>query len=137
MLVRPFCYALAAFTLVGCYRGGEREKDPPPGYAGGFCLAPTASAPQPHCEGDSLCDLDGAFCYDPTDPCRGFFCGGSDRGLCMPDQMGLPTCVCAPGFNNASWALYCCPEGGFGDEICVGAIHEPDEPRSGPAPDVG
>lgn len=139
MLARPLCYVLLALVAVGCYRGGEREKDPPPGYAGGFCLAPTAQNPQPHCDDGSFCDLDGAYCFNPNDPCDGFFCGGSDRGVCMPDAMGLPACVCAPGYNNTTFALYCCPDGGFGDPLCAGAgmsLPE-DEPQMLSDPDLG
>jgi hypothetical protein len=89
-----------------CYHGGEREKDPPPGLPGGLCLAPDG-----HCEVGS-CNRDRNFCFDPMDPCNGFFCGGEGRGVCGPDSEGQPSCQCNPGFNNDQFDLYCCPDAG-------------------------
>jgi hypothetical protein len=96
-----------------CYQGGEREKDPPPGLLGGLCLAPDG-----HCE-EGTCNRNRNFCYDPADPCNGFFCGGGERGVCFPDSDGQPSCECSAGFDNDQFALYCCPAaGGPPDEYC-------------------
>lgn len=103
---------------VGCYKGGERDKDPPPGLPGGLCLAPDG-----HCQ-EGQCNRDRNFCFDPTDPCRGFFCGGEERGLCIPDLVALePTCSCDVGYNNDQFALYCCPDPALGifDPNCTEA----------------
>ena len=111
-----------ALLTAACFQGAEREKAPPPGYAGGFCLAPTTAVPQPHCVDGSLCDLDGAFCFDPMDPCEGFFCGGEERGVCSPDASGLPACTCKPGYTNEMWPMYCCPDPAVNpefDELCA------------------
>jgi hypothetical protein len=129
VLARPLCYVLLAFVAVGCYETGEAKKSPPPGYAGGFCLAPTSQVPDPHCSDGSLCNLDGAYCFDAAEPCRGFFCGGSDaeeRGICQVDELGLPRCVCALGYDNVMWELFCCRTDGF-DEKCGTAIEDLDE----------
>jgi len=89
----------------GCYQGGDREKDPPPGLPGGLCLAPDG-----HCQGGQ-CNRERNFCYDPADPCNGFFCGGEGRGFCFPDSQTLqPSCMCQAGYNNDQYDLYCCPD---------------------------
>jgi hypothetical protein len=116
------CVALLMVLGLGdaCYQGGERDKDPPPGLFGGLCLAPDG-----HCQ-EGMCNQARNFCYDPFDPCSGFFCGGEDRGLCVPDDEGLPSCQCNVGFNNERYDLYCCPEpGGPYDAVCL------DAPSSG------
>ena len=96
---------------VGCFRGGEREKEAPAGLLGGKCLAPPTQGASPFCE-EGLCNEMRNYCYDPMDPCEGFFCGGSDRGFCQPDAEFLPTCVCDIGFNTETFDLYCCPDAG-------------------------
>jgi hypothetical protein len=99
-----------------CFRGAEREKEAPPGNPGGKCLAPDGACTE------GQCNKPANYCYDPFDPCHGFFCGGSDRGMCQVDNNGLPTCVCAPGFNAQQWTHYCCPDPGFGvDPRCTEA----------------
>lgn len=103
---------LALGLSQACYQGGEREKNPPPGLFGGLCLAPDG-----HCQ-EGTCNRDRNFCYDSTDPCNGFFCGGEDRGTCFPDANGQPSCQCNPGFNNEQFDLYCCPDAGL-DELCA------------------
>lgn len=108
--------SIGALLVVSCFSGDEREKPPPPGYPGGKCLAPDG-----WCRGENVwCNTDGgAYCFDPADPCEGFFCGGGDRGACVPDMAeGLPTCQCFPGFNNDTWDLYCCPEQAGLDPLC-------------------
>ncbi|MEM7153768.1 MAG: hypothetical protein AAF799_13050 [Myxococcota bacterium] len=117
-----------------CYRGGERDKDPPPGLPGGLCLAPDGSC------AEGQCNLESNFCYDPADPCRGFFCGGDERGMCFTDPATfLPTCSCAVGYNNDQFALYCCPDPALGviDPNCsaspggeAGAEDDGDEPMT-------
>lgn len=105
---------LALGLSQACYQGGERDKDPPPGLPGGLCLAPDG-----HCQ-EGMCNRERNFCYDLADPCDGFFCGGEDRGVCMPTTEGLPSCQCLPGFNNEQFDLYCCPEPGTQiDDLCV------------------
>jgi hypothetical protein len=96
-------------AVAGCYRGGEREKDPPPGYPGGFCLAPDGT-----CE-EGLCDVSGgAYCYDPAAPCHGVYCGGN--GVCLITQEGKPSCQCDPGYNNETYSLFCDLGAGMGGE---------------------
>lgn len=98
--IRAFLALAGIVLLASCYRGGEREKEPPVGYPGGFCLAPNASCHE------GACDVQGgAYCYDPADPCRGVFCGG--HGTCLPNAAGKPTCMCEPGYGNETYALYC------------------------------
>ncbi len=100
----------------GCYQGGERDKNPPPGLPGGLCLAPDG-----FCQVGS-CNRDENYCYDPIDPCYGFFCGGEERGVCFPDSEGQPACQCNVGFANDLYPLYCCPDppGSMFDEFCMG-----------------
>ena len=123
---------------VACFRGGEREKEAPPGLPGGFCLAPQApAAPDPFCE-EGLCNMDRNYCYDPTDPCAGFFCGGVERGFCVPDSDLQPTCTCEPGFSNARYDLYCCPDPSTGivDPRCLGDSPADGGEESGGADDA-
>lgn len=108
LAVRTLVVAGLGFA-VGCFRGGEREKEAPAGLLGGKCLAPPTQGASPFCE-KGLCNEDRNYCYDPADPCEGFFCGGSERGFCQPDSAGLPTCVCDIGFNTETFDLYCCPD---------------------------
>ena len=90
--------------LVGCYSGGDREKEPPPGFPGGFCLAPNGTCHE------GTCDVaGGAYCYDPVDPCKGIFCGGN--GVCLINAEQKPSCECDPGFSNEMYALFCEPAG--------------------------
>lgn len=105
---------MALGLCTACYRGGERDKDPPPGLPGGLCLAPDGS-----CQA-GMCNRDENYCYDPGDPCHGFFCGGDERGVCFPDGNGQPSCQCAPGYSNDAFPLYCCPDPSLGlfDEFC-------------------
>ncbi|MEM6296841.1 MAG: hypothetical protein AAGA54_36595 [Myxococcota bacterium] len=84
-----------------------------PGQPGGQCLAPDGSCS----DAGILCNLEKNFCFDPEEPCRGFTCGGADRGTCMPEG-GLPSCVCAAGFENDTFELYCCPTDGS-DPVCL------------------
>ncbi len=132
-------------SATGCFRGGEREKEPPPGYAGGLCLAPTTTMPEPHCVDGSLCNVDRGFCYDPFDPCRGFFCGGSDRGQCTVDQDNLPMCMCLPGYSTERYELLCCLPTPGTDEVCDRNVAIEVDPTAGdsgaagapPPPDAG
>lgn len=105
--------ALEAVMVPACFTGGEREKDPPPGRPGGKCLAPDGRC------SSGTCNLDDNYCFDPDDPCDGFFCGGGERGLCSVTQEGLPSCSCAPGYNNDKYKLYCCPDQALADPLCA------------------
>lgn len=96
----------AAVLVTGCFEGAERDKPAPPGNLGGLCLAPDG-----HCT-EGQCNQDKNYCFDAINPCEGFFCGGEDRGVCILDQANQPSCVCNPGFNNDTFALYCCPDPG-------------------------
>jgi hypothetical protein len=107
MTTRVFAvFALAAVSMFGCYKGDDPEKQPPPGWPGGKCLAPNGT-----CRGDAICNHDEGtyYCYNPQDPCEGFFCGGSTRGMCVVAE-GLPACQCMQGFSTDLFALYCCPD---------------------------
>ncbi len=84
-----------------------------PGQPGGQCLAPDGSCS----DAGILCNREKNFCFDPEEPCRGFTCGGADRGMCAPEG-GLPNCLCAAGFENETFELYCCPTDGS-DPICL------------------
>ncbi|MEM6290476.1 MAG: hypothetical protein AAGA54_04395 [Myxococcota bacterium] len=106
--------ALVSITLTGCFRGDEREKSPPPGFPGGQCAAPDGICNR------GMCNRERNFCYDPLDPCEGFFCGGSDRGICIVDE-GEPSCSCQVGYEAETFALYCCPEDSNLDVICAQA----------------
>jgi hypothetical protein len=112
----PFCECPAgSIHAVGSEpcRAASFSIRPPPGLAGGLCLAPDG-----HCEDDRLeCNRDGNYCFHPDDPCVGFACGGTDRGRCEPRD-GQPSCLCFEGFENESFALYCCPVDG-GDPYCT------------------
>jgi hypothetical protein len=88
----------------GCFKGGELEdKEPPPGYPGGFCQAPAATCnPGLQCLNDSIC-------YDPNEPCKGIFCGGN--GVCALDMDTLtPICLCNPGYEDETYSHFCTPE---------------------------
>lgn len=102
-----------AVAAGACFKGADREKEAPPGDVGGLCLAPDG-----HCN-EGMCNRDKNYCFDATNPCEGFFCGGSDRGTCILDADLQPSCVCGPGFNNESFALYCCPDDGVSDANCI------------------
>lgn len=116
--MRPLTKIIAVLSLtvlaVSCFRGDERDKDVPPGLPGGLCLAPDG-----HCD-EGQCNKDRNYCFDLADPCKGFFCGGEERGLCTPSEDGEPRCTCEPGFNNQQFDLYCCPEPetGMFDPLC-------------------
>lgn len=80
---------------------------PMPGLQGGLCLAPDG-----HCaSAGAVCNQDENYCFDPDDPCAGFACGGTDRGVCTARE-GLPSCECDEGFQNQTFSLYCCPTDG-------------------------
>jgi len=107
-----------------CFKGADREKEAPPGNVGGLCLAPDG-----HCmEGE--CNKDENYCFDRASPCRGFFCGGSDRGVCMITGDFQPSCSCLPGYNNDDFSLYCCPDDPLADpENCLppdGSVDDDD-----------
>jgi len=95
---------LAALSASACFHGADREKDAPPGSVGGLCLAPDG-----HCD-EGVCNKDKNYCFSAKNPCEGFFCGGSDRGTCVLDNDQQPSCVCNVGYNNETFALYCCPD---------------------------
>jgi hypothetical protein len=107
-------------VATACFTGAEREKRAPPGHPGGLCLAPDGQ-----CTVGS-CNRDANYCYDPADPCFGFFCGGSDRGTCLVDSEGLPSCQCNVGFENETFELYCCPIGTMVDVDCENAPEDSD-----------
>lgn len=102
-----------AGATVACFHGADREKEAPPGDVGGLCLAPDG-----HCN-EGMCNRDKNFCFDVMNPCEGFFCGGSERGTCILDDDLQPSCVCNPGYNNDSFALYCCPDDMVSDPNCL------------------
>jgi hypothetical protein len=117
---------LMSLAVAGCFKGAEREKKAPPGIPGGLCLAPDG-----HCT-EGICNTDRNYCYDGVNPCKGFFCGGSDRGTCIIDTNSQPSCQCGPGFENRTFELYCCPDEGGGDIDCINAqSNEEDEESSG------
>ncbi len=113
--LRPWL-VLAGLTLCvsGCFRGAEREKKAPPGVPGGLCLAPDGV-----CQ-DGMCNREENYCYDPQDPCKGFFCGGSERGICIVAD-NEPSCSCQVGYEKETFSLYCCPEDSTQDVICAQA----------------
>jgi hypothetical protein len=107
---------LAMFLASGaaaCFKGAEREKEAPPGNVGGLCLAPDG-----HCT-EGMCNRDKNFCFDAANPCEGFYCGGEERGSCILDADLQPSCVCTAGYNNETFALYCCPDDGISDPNCA------------------
>ena len=106
--------ASVSLCLSGCFRGAEREKKAPPGVPGGLCLAPDGS-----CQ-DGTCNSEENYCYDEQDPCKGFFCGGSDRGICIVSG-GQPSCSCYDGFEKETFSLYCCPADASQDVVCAQA----------------
>ncbi len=112
-LFATFSRVTFAALLCACFTGAEREKDAPVGRPGGKCLAPDG-----RCK-SGTCNLDENYCFDATDPCDGFYCGGSERGACMVTQAGLPACTCAPGYNLDKYSLYCCPDDAASDPACV------------------
>src|SRR5688572_10505867 len=90
--------------------------EPAPGEPGGLCVITEAG---PACSDPmAICNADENYCYLPDAPCEGFACGGSDRGTCTPVD-GLPACTCMPGFENETFALYCCPVEGGDDPYCA------------------
>jgi hypothetical protein len=97
--------ALLLGTLVGlvsgCFSGYDLEdKEPPPGFPGGICLPEG-------CYGAVECLTSEDVCIDPTDPCKGIYCGGN--GTCAIDLQNdnLPFCVCDPGYTNEMYAFFC------------------------------
>jgi hypothetical protein len=99
--------ALAALTgagFGGCYRGFDVEdKQPRPGHPGGACVLDDCYEP-------SVCIIDQQVCYDPTDPCKGIYCGGN--GTCGLDMAtSLPFCSCDLGYGNEAYAYFCTPTG--------------------------
>jgi hypothetical protein len=130
MLPRPPIHSVLRLGLLGllvsttaCFTGAEREKKPPPGIPGGLCLAPDGQC------AEGTCNRDKNYCYDAMDPCAGFFCGGSDRGLCYVDGDGQPSCECNAGFQNETFSHYCCPIENVGDADCE-AANASQEPAS-------
>mgnify|MGYP000418357742 CR=1 FL=1 len=110
--LRPWlAVACIALTASGCFRGAEREKKPPPGVPGGLCLGPDGT-----CQ-DGTCNREENYCFDAEDPCKGFFCGGSERGICIVSD-GQPSCSCYMGFEKETFSLYCCPEDSSLDVVC-------------------
>ena len=107
VIVMYRCRSLTKVALVGalgllgagCYSGAELEdKEPPPGYPGGRCLDTGGCL-------DGIC-LDGEACFDPDDPCKGFYCGGN--GSCMVEvDDGAPMCMCDLGYSNAPYTYFC------------------------------
>lgn len=95
-------------SFPGC--GGEENMDSRPGALGGLCLAPVGT-----CE-FGVCNREENYCYKSAEPCRGFSCGGAERGACVPSE-DRPSCVCSEGFENESFSLYCCPTDGS-DPAC-------------------
>ena len=106
--------ACLSLTVSGCFRGAEREKKAPPGVPGGLCLAPDGV-----CQ-DGMCNREKNFCYDPQDPCEGFFCGGSERGICIVNN-NEPSCSCQEGYEAETFELYCCPADSTQDVVCAQA----------------
>jgi hypothetical protein len=104
---------VAGLSLGACFTGVEGQKEAPPGYPGGFCLAPDGA-----CEAGA-CNQEQNFCYEPADPCDGFSCGGLDRGICVLSEDSMPRCQCEPGYHTRSFSLYCCPDDGT-DPRCSG-----------------
>jgi hypothetical protein len=102
---------------------------------GGKCLAPPAGADAPYCE-EGTCNDSRNYCFDPQDPCEGFFCGGSERGFCQADAEFLPMCVCDIGFNTQTYDLYCCPDAGSPvvDPRCGAAADDGDSGAGDSAP---
>jgi hypothetical protein len=112
-MARSSAVLLAIFLGTGaaaCFTGAERDKEAPPGNAGGLCLGPDG-----HCK-SVMCNREANYCYDPADPCEGFFCGGDERGSCTPDGAGQPSCQCTVGYENQTFPLYCCPQDGSDPE---------------------
>ncbi len=89
---------ILGFSLA-CYGGGEREKQAPRGYAGGLCNEVNDCN-----DPEATCETKGGYCYNPLDPCEGFFC--NSHGTCTPVG-GKPSCICDPGFTNINYSLYC------------------------------
>ncbi|MBC8073407.1 MAG: hypothetical protein IAG13_34120 [Deltaproteobacteria bacterium] len=119
-MARSSAILLATFLATGaCFKGAERDKEVPPGNPGGLCLAPDG-----RCD-SGMCNRDENYCYDPADPCEGFFCGGEERGTCTPDGAAQPSCQCAVGYENQTFALYCCPIDGS-DPYCDPSSAEVD-----------
>lgn len=102
----PMMLLAASISIAAgaCFEGAERDKPAPPGNLGGLCLAPDG-----HCT-QGQCNQDKNYCFDASSPCEGFFCGGEDRGTCILDEELQPSCVCSLGYNNETFALYCCPD---------------------------
>jgi hypothetical protein len=97
--------ALVLAALAGCFHGFDVEdKEPPPGYPGGSCVAEDCYPP-------ADCITDENVCYDTTDPCKGIYCGG--HGTCGFDMdTQLPFCSCDLNYTNEPYAYYCIPVGG-------------------------
>ena len=118
---------LLLFVLTAaCFRGGERDKEAPPGLPGGLCLGPNGT-----CD-EGTCNMERNYCYDAADPCDGFFCGGEERGVCIPTAEGQPECTCELPYTNDQFDLYCCPtpESGIVDMNCMapGDVTQEEEP---------
>ncbi|NVB37996.1 hypothetical protein G6O69_09145 [Pseudenhygromyxa sp. WMMC2535] len=92
------------FGLGACFSGADLDdKEPPPGYAGGSCVEGQG------CRVPALCYEGPEVCYDPTDPCEGFYCGGHGTCTIDMDNGNRPLCVCELGYSNETYAFYCTP----------------------------
>ena len=69
-----------------------------------------------------MCNREKNFCYDPQDPCEGFFCGGEERGICIVNN-NEPSCSCLEGFEAETFELYCCPLDATQDVDCAQAAN--------------
>lgn len=122
---RSGLFVAVAIAPLACFTGAERDKEAPPGNVGGLCLAPDGQC----AEGE--CNRSENYCFDRADPCRGFFCGGADRGLCQVTTDLQPSCLCAVGYNNDDYALYCCPDQALADPNCAPVGPMDDEESDG------
>jgi hypothetical protein len=99
--------AVGVLTLglaFGCYHGFDVEdKEPPPGHVGGTCLPEG-------CYQGGQCYVEENVCLDPTDPCKGIYCGG--HGTCGIDlDTNYPFCNCDAGYTNEPYAYFCVAAG--------------------------
>lgn len=120
-----------AIVPVACFKGAQRDKEAPPGNIGGLCLAPDG-----HCN-EGECNRSENYCFDRSNPCSGFFCGGAERGICQITPDLEPSCTCAPGYNNDDYALYCCPDDGVLDPNCAPGMSMGDDDESDGGSDGG
>src|SRR5262245_23715233 len=86
----------------------SREAASPPG-------APPACMADADCPDGQTCDTSVGLCADAEDPCGGFACGGSDRGVCNDAD----TCTCNEGYAAGVIDGLCCDVDGA-DALCAG-----------------